>query len=319
VAIQMNQQQFVAVSVDTLRPPAELNFDLYMRPVAHRPARLYRSKDVPIDDEAVARLLGRGIHTLYIATESTENYCDYLRQHVLADEALPVDQRYNVLRQAAVSVLGDAFQRGCVDSIVSATENVGSQVVELLAGRETILRDLIDIMVADYSTYAHATNVATYAVMLARALGISDQREIVAIGQGALLHDMGKQFIENDFLNSPERLTEDKMEVVRQHPARGFEEVCTREDLSWGQLMMIYQHHELYGGDGYPVGLVGEEIHPWARLCAIVDVFEALTCNRPYRKAYSPATALQYLSLEAGRRFDEEMVQCFNSTISKSD
>ncbi len=83
--------------------------------------------------------------------------------------------------------------------------------------------------------------------------------------------------------------------------------------------MMIYQHHERPDGKGYPVGVCGAEIHPWARICKVADVFDALTSDRPYRKADSPAKVLEFMSTKVGTEFDEEMFQCFRATINCKD
>ena len=92
-----------------------------------------------------------------------------------------------------------------------------------------------------------------------------------------------------------------------------------REDVTWGGLMAVYQHHERVDGSGYPARLTGEEIHEWARICAIADVFDAMQSDRSYRKAHTLKDVLEYLESRAGREFDAEMVRCWNSAIkSKS-
>jgi HD-GYP domain-containing protein (c-di-GMP phosphodiesterase class II) len=81
--------------------------------------------------------------------------------------------------------------------------------------------------------------------------------------------------------------------------------------------MMIYQHHERYDGRGYPVGLVGKEIHEWGRICAVADVYDALTRDRPYRKGASTKDVLEYMDRESGRGFDEEICQCWIATLKQ--
>ena len=105
---------------------------------------------------------------------------------------------------------------------------------------------------------------------------------------------------------------------MQEHPAVGFKELCRREDLTWGQLMMVYSHHERCDGRGYPVGLVRSEIHEYARLCAIADVYEAICRDRPYRRASRRRDALEYLDRQAGRGFDEEMMRCWMSVVAKT-
>jgi HD-GYP domain-containing protein (c-di-GMP phosphodiesterase class II) len=102
------------------------------------------------------------------------------------------------------------------------------------------------------------------------------------------------------------------------HPILGFRKLAHRPELNEGQLMMAYQHHERIDGRGYPVGCVGSEIHPWAKLCSVVDVFEAVTSRRPYRQPLSRSKALELQERESGTAFDAEMLKCWKSVIQSS-
>ena len=150
------------------------------------------------------------------------------------------------------------------------------------------LREMFDLMLHDYSTFTHSANVATYCVGLAQELGISDRTDLARLVAGALLHDIGKRKIPRRVLNTPQRFirrpTARRFSGTRKSDSRNCRATA---DLTWSQLMMVYQHHERLDGRGYPVGIVDDEIDPWAKICAVADVFDALTCDRPYRKAMS--------------------------------
>lgn len=146
-------------------------------------------------------------------------------------------------------------------------------------------------------------------------MGISDQTELNSIATGALLHDLGKRMISPSILNKHGRLTEEDWEVIRSHPQRGYEELHDREDLTHEQLMMVYQHHEKLDGSGYPVRAYGDDIHPWARLCAVVDIFDAMSCHRPYRKAIDISSVLNRLERMAASQLERDMVSCWVSTM----
>ena len=105
---------------------------------------------------------------------------------------------------------------------------------------------------------------------------------------------------------------------MQMHPLRGFVDLRTSCNVGFEQLLMVYQHHERIDGKGYPVRLVGDEIHPWARMLTVVDVFDALTSKRPYREAMRLSDALDFLERGAGTHFDKEMVQCWISAIRES-
>jgi putative nucleotidyltransferase with HDIG domain len=168
----------------------------------------------------------------------------------------------------------------------------------------------------DYATFTHSANVAFYSAMLASELGLG-QEDVQQITAGGLLHDLGKLEIDEKILCKPGKLDDDEFRTIRMHPTNGFRKLARREDLSAGQLMMVYQHHERIDGRGYPTGCVGEDVHLWAKICAVVDVFEALTSHRPYRSPMPRARAIELLARDSGTAFDPEIFSCWAAIIQK--
>jgi HD-GYP domain-containing protein (c-di-GMP phosphodiesterase class II) len=154
--------------------------------------------------------------------------------------------------------------------------------------------------------------------VLAVRLGNFDSVEVAQIAAGGILHDIGKRHIPLTILNKTSKLTDAEWEVIQQHPVTGYRELAMRDDLTEGQLMMVYQHHERLDGSGYPAGITGDEIHPWAKICAVADVFDAMTCQRSYRRAIPIAEVFSYLRRMAGIKFDEDIVDCWLSQTAPS-
>jgi putative nucleotidyltransferase with HDIG domain len=319
-ALDTNDSAALApVAVRTLPATQELSFDLYLWP-KQGPARLLLARHHPLSTDHIEGLLARGIETLYVREHEANRYRDLLTERFVKDKTRPPAERLFMLREALKNVFLDAFRRSQVEQMVQATESYASQLASILYDSDVLVVDLMGMMAYDYSVFAHSTNVATYAVLLAQELGMGggEGEDVVAIAQGALLHDLGKRFIRQEILEKRERLTNKEREIIKEHARAGFVRLCRREDLNWGQLMMVYQHHERCDGRGYPVGLQATEIHEWARICAVIDVYEALTRDRPYRKAASKADILAYLDQEAGRGFDERIVECWIRAITKT-
>jgi len=307
----------VPVAVKTLQAQKEISFDLYLWPSKNLPPRLYREKHVPMKPADLQRLLAESVTTLYTRSSEAQQYCDHVRSNVLADETIPAAERYCVLKDATRTVLMDSLKKGDVEGTLQVTADLGRDMVALVCDRKNVFQDLISVMTHDYYTFTHMTNVCTYCVVLAEAYGIRDRTQLMEIAQGALLHDIGKCFIPAKLLNKATQLTPEEQEVIRRHPARGFEELCLRPDLGWGQLMMVYQLHERYDGRGYPCGLIGKETHEWARLCVVADVYDALTRDRSYRRGAATKDVLEYLDRESGRSFDEEICQCWIAAMKQ--
>ena len=230
-----------------------------------RRAGLYRRRSYPFTQEDLERLAARGIRALYIQSSDGGGYRDHLRETVLNNHDVPPARRYHVLREAARAVLTESLSNGDSAAAIEVTSDLGRDMVQTVCDSQVILTELLRVMSYDYSTFTHAMNVATYCLLIAQRLRIADEHELIEIGQGALLHDIGKQYIPKETLDKPGRLTEREQQIVKQHPTRGFLELCRRQDLKWGQLMMVYEHHERCDGRGYPVGLVRSEIHDYAQ------------------------------------------------------
>ncbi len=158
-------------------------------------------------------------------------------------------------------------------------------------------------------TADHSRRVVELTMQVARALGIADE-ELVHIQRGALLHDIGKMGIPDGILLKPGRLTDDEWVTMRKHTefARS---MLSDIDYLRPSLVIPYCHHEWWDGGGYPLGLRGEEIPLPARIFTIVDVFDALTHDRPYRPAWSPKEAKAYLLEQCAKQFDAQIVEVF--------
>ena len=161
----------------------------------------------------------------------------------------------------------------------------------------------------DRETEGHTQRVTQLAIHLARELGCSEE-ELVHIRRGALLHDMGKMGIPDEILQKPGPLTAEEWVIMRKHPLYAYQMLSPIRYLNQA-LIIPYYHHERWDGSGYPHGLKGDEIPLFARLFAVVDVWDALSSDRPYRKRLPPKEVVQYLEQEAGRLFDPEIVKRF--------
>jgi putative nucleotidyltransferase with HDIG domain len=294
--------------------------DLYIWPDADDEPTLYCSADVQLTEQDLDRLLERGCRSLYISNAAYADFTDQLTASlgdILADNATPAEQRLAVLQSAMSLEIETAFHTIDSDRFVSLSRHVSRQINSLLNENEVMPSKLVQMLRHDFYTFTHITNVATYASLMAAELGLTaDEQRLVT--EGGLLHDIGKRFIPSAVLCKRTKLTDAEWDLIRSHPQRGYEDLCDRVDLERSQLMMVYSHHERIDGKGYPVGLMGEEIHPWARLLSVVDVFDALTGARPYRSSWKVQDALAYLERNAGTQFDGDMVRCWLSAMKWS-
>jgi PAS domain S-box-containing protein len=161
----------------------------------------------------------------------------------------------------------------------------------------------------DKETDGHSQRVTSLTIALARAMGLSEA-EIVHVRRGALLHDIGKMGIPDAILLKPGALSAEEREVIKLHPGYAYNLLRPIAYLR-PALDIPYCHHEKWDGSGYPRGLKGEEIPIAARIFAVVDVFDAVTSDRPYQRAWSIDRAVAMIREESGRHFDPEVVAAF--------
>lgn len=165
--------------------------------------------------------------------------------------------------------------------------------------------------VRDQETKGHSQRVAEMTLRLAKVMGLRE-RQLIHIRRGALLHDIGKLGIPDSILLKPGHLDKEERDIIEKHPTIAYEMLAPITYIH-PALDIPYCHHEKWNGTGYPRGLKGEEIPLSARIFAVVDVWDALTSIRPYRKAWSEAETLAYIEQRAGEHFDPQVVDAFLS------
>lgn len=310
----------IPISVMTLMPDSVPGVSLYLPPSTDQADyRLYRGPDYPVTAADIEKLKERGTNRLYVSCDDHARFQRYLRNNLdrfLSTESIPIVQRAGTLNEVVRDVLGETFRSRDLEKQIGPLQEIGASTVSLICRDDVVLNQLRNVLYHDYHTFTHSANVAMYCAMLARALGISNRNDLNAIAVGALLHDAGKLQIPEEILTKPAELSESEIAVIREHPRLGFRMLSKRTDLSFGQLMMVYQHHEKADGTGYPVRCPGSELHDWGKICAVADVFEALTSNRPYRPAMPFAKAAEIM--QNGTAFDQEVLSCWIETICRT-
>jgi putative two-component system response regulator len=204
-----------------------------------------------------------------------------------------------------VDLVEDAFERyRLIKSIIKGDENTMLSLVHALE-------------LKDPYTRGHSERVASYALSIAQYLGLAEE-VLTAIRYASWLHDCGKIGVSENILNSEGPLDEAEIHIIRNHPMWGAD-VARKARLSDIIVNTILSHHERYDGKGYPSGLQDGEIPFEARIISVADIYDALTTERPYRKAYTPERALEMLISMKGNVLDPQIVDCFSSVIASGN
>ncbi len=188
-------------------------------------------------------------------------------------------------------------------------------IVDELLKNKNMMINMVDMKVFDDYTYFHSVNVAVLSIVLGISIGFS-RKDLCNLGYGALLHDIGKVFVRKDILNKNGFLTEEEFAEMKKHSEWGCEYIKKGYGVTTASYMGILDHHEKYDGGGYPNNLKGNSISLFGRIISIADVYDALTSDRPYRKALPPSEVMEYIMGSSITLFDPDLVNIFIRKIA---
>ena len=281
--------------------------------------------------------IGRGFAGIAALTHKTIHLPDLSLDPCMGDQLLPIEaEAFKVYY--GIPLIAKGQVKGVLEIFLRTPRSIDQErleFLEALAGQAAIALDNSSLYeqlqdsnteltiaydatlegwakaleLRDRETVGHAHRVIEMTLRVADRIGIWGD-SLQHIRRGALLHDIGKMGIPDSILLKPGPLTPDEWEIMRQHPMHAYEMLKTIDYLS-PALEIPYCHHEKWDGNGYPRGLKGKNIPIPARIFAVVDVWDALTSNRPYRLAWSEKQALEYIQRESGKHFDPEVVNAF--------
>ena len=281
------------------------------QPIYNERGHILIQRDMHLTLTMIRRLINQGITYVYVKDE-TNNFVEF-------NSVIP-----NELRVKATNVIKNTFDELKENPITEKAyilESKGNQlsavvkdIVGEMKNKDEAVSLLTDILISDDYTFQHSLNVTIYSLAIGTKLKMSE-KELADLGVGAMLHDIGKIFIDKDILQKSDRLTDEEFKVMKSHTQLGFDFIRKMTDLPAVVAHCAYQHHERLDGSGYPRGMKGNGIHKYAKIIGIADVFDAITSNRVYREAMLPHVGLEILYAGAVNIFDRDMVEAFKGSI----
>ncbi len=290
-------------------------------PVSHLLPGMRLSR--PVYGQKGQLLLNRGI-------ELTSSYIRGLRDHqvlavsiesmpygklVLDDYVAEMILEESVRAQAMVSIQNWVETNRKQKEFASVVESVTTIVDEILNGKIPS-GGLAEISAADSYTFAHSIDVCAFSVYMGINYGYK-KKDLLTLGIGSILHDLGKTKVSPEILNKPGPLTDEEFNEVKNHPAWGYDMLTegASGQVSDNSLEIVLNHHERHDGSGYPRGLKEKEIGDMAGICAISDVYNAMTTERVYRKAFPPNETYEMIMTYADRYIKYELVKLFSTCV----
>ncbi len=296
------------ISLSSLRLETILPFHLYIRHTSTGQFILYRHPQTPFTAEILQNLRDNEVQQVYVPRTERDEYFEYISREiksVVHDKAVAPEKKARAVYDTTTSIMEDLFSTPRSSRRILQAKVTIHYAVDLLLQDEKAARKLLFFTNHDYYTYTHSVNVSLFGTALAhRLFSNSPEHNLRLIAEGFLLHDIGKAAIPISIINSPGKLNETEWALMRRHPELGL--AILRDTHQSNEVIeaIILEHHEHMDGRGYPHNKVGNAIHPYGRICAIADVFDAITTVRSYREPLSTFDALKVMRDEMGNHFD---------------
>lgn len=275
------------------------------RPIFTKSGAALIDEGVLIKEKYINKLKDLGISSIYIRDD-------------LGNKAYVHDIVRNDLKRSSLKAIENIMDNVCLfdEEEVEDLKVIIIEIVDELLTAEDILVNISDIRTVDNYTYGHSVNVAILSMITGISLGYTKEK-LIELGLGAILHDIGKTQIDLSILNKPQSLSKSEFEIIKKHTILGYSLLSNMENINFNSRMIALSHHERYDGNGYPHNLKGEDIHEYARIVSIVDVYDALTNDRVYRNKIGSDKALDYIESMAGTQFDRLMVDKFLKNVAR--
>ena len=240
-------------------------------------------------------------------------------REAIRDKNIVPEKKAPVIRTCSKEIMKRVLEAPTPETVREAKEGL-YEIVDCILADDEMATYLVKITDHDLYTYTHSVNVGILSLLLAKKhLGASNTHDLRELGVGFFLHDLGKTCIDPAILNKRGRLTEKEMWEVRKHPQYGFDMLREADHVSAESKIITLQHHEREDGSGYPNGLRGDEIHLYARICSLADVYDALTCDRPYRQKLSPFLALKLIKKGVSGHVQKNLFERFVVMLGESN
>ena len=302
-----------------LLPGSRIDFNVYNK--SNLDVELYVGPDI---GNNLAGIVPNDIHNAQTAITIHKDdiplykeYINNLSLELTKSKNDSSDLQFSILRENSKFIIKDILEDPRSGETIQKASELVETLTDTILDNQSNFSSLLKITSHDYYTYTHSLNVCSLSIGLGTNLNLKRDPDLLELGLGALLHDLGKCTIDLRVLNKPGKLTEEEFKEVQGHvTAAGELLVSSNTEIPKNAMFTILQHHEKMSGKGYPQKLKGDQIHINGRIGAIVDFYDALTTERPYKKAFSPFEAFKLLS-KFQDDYDKELIKRFIVMLGK--
>jgi HD-GYP domain-containing protein (c-di-GMP phosphodiesterase class II) len=307
--------EYTAITKNALIENTNIEFDLYLKSGSngHSNYVLFSRGDELFSPERRDELLSRNAQNLYISATDIDKYLKYQEEnlrHIIEDNTRSSLQKSGVLYQVAKNVAKELLYNPRAGQHIERVSTWVNNTIQHILENENTFFTLLKIITRDYRLYTHCVNTSVIGLLFGSYLSLKPE-ELNSLGTGLLLHDIGKVTVPLAVINKRGKLTVNEFTEMKKHPKAGLEILGHSGSVDTLLSKIIIQHHENNDGTGYPYGIEGSDIHLFGHISRIIDVYDAMTTDRPYAFAEKPFAVLEEMKNKMSNCFDAELLREF--------
>ncbi len=292
--------------------------------ITDRAGRVLIARRMKLEPYHITALKKMGVIGIYIREGEGEEESEPIQEVLITKsvqkkyEKVKVDDPAKVkltesVRKRVVEGIQYLYQDTHSADFTDATKSITNDLMKAIEENDAVAVDINALKICDEYTFKHSVDVATMSMIVAKRYGFTP-KQVYEIGIAGLLHDIGKAQIPNSLLNKAGKLTDEEFAFMKQHSLFGYRILKDKNDFSNNIKLGVLQHHEKTNGAGYPKGVTGESISPFAKIITVADIYDALVTERPYKKPYSPRNAVEMI-MAMTNELDMEAMRCFLESV----
>lgn len=310
----MDVSQFFRIRLSTIRPDKKTSFDIYI--LIDNKMVLYRHAGESLFQDKIETLHSRDTgNSFFVKNEDKDTYRAWVKEEINSD-TIDNRQKANILRESSLAIMEDLFENPDVNKALDESKPIISDFLKFMDQAPESVGYLLSLSGHDFYTYNHSLDVSIYSLGLGKVLGFNN-KDLEELGLGCLFHDIGKRNVALEILCKKGPLDDAEWEQMKRHPQYGLVILNQNENISDGIKAACFEHHESWSGNGYPQQIAGHDIHPFARIVAICDTYDAMTTQRSYNVPLKPTEALTMMRDKLAGRYDPEMLKAMYSVLFK--
>jgi len=311
---KMSALEYFRIRLSTVQPFMEVPFNIFL--FVDGKIVTYLHAGDKLTDDKINSLHGKDTgESFFVHNDQRQIYREYVRKSMNSVD-ISNNVKATILRESSIAILEELFESPDVKKALEESKPIITDLLDFMENAPDSIGNLISLTGHDFYTYNHSFDVSIYSLGLGQALGF-DKKTLEELGQSSLFHDIGKRNVPLEILCKKGPLNDEEWQKMRQHPTYGLNILNQHENISDAIKAACYEHHESWSGGGYPQDISGHEIHPFGRLVALTDTYDAMTTQRSYNTPMKPSEALNMMKDKLSGRYDPDMLKAMYSVLFK--